>query len=79
MATLLRKSVVREVDAFLERGRAIVVKMTSEGIYIKRKGERWSSAVLCPWGGALSTAYKIKALEDQRNNPRRRRVSRGLL
>jgi len=67
--TNLTKSIERRLLTFSERGHAVVVRVTGEGIYMKQAGQRWSSAVLCPWAAAFSVACK---LEVQRKRAERR-------
>lgn len=77
MATKIKGTIIRELAAE-ERGKPLVAKITVEGVYLKRKGERWESAVLCPWEASYSAGCKIKAIENNRGK-QIRRVSRGLL
>lgn len=79
MPSSLSKPITRQIDSYLERGRPIVVRLTDEGLYIKRRGERWTSALLCTWAAAFSTACKLKVLRDRAEKPTKRKVKRGLL
>ena len=79
MASSLKKPIVRQIDSFLERGRPVVIRVTDEGVYIKRRGEHWKTAVLCTWGAAFSAACKMKAIKDREEKATRRRIKRGLL
>jgi hypothetical protein len=73
--TDLTKAIERKLLTFSERGRTVIVRITGEGIYMKQAGQRWSSAVLCPWAAAHSVAHKLSAqhLRDERRARRRTR------
>jgi len=63
MTTELRKMVTRLVETFYVKGRPLVVKMTMEGIYLKRQKERWSSAYFVPWQAMYVYGARIRALQ----------------
>ncbi len=70
--TDLRKPIERRLSTFQDRGRDVVVRITAEGVYLKQTGQRWTSAVLCPWAAAFSVACKIAADHERRARGARR-------
>jgi hypothetical protein len=75
--TDLTRTIERRLLAFRERGRAVVVRVTAEGVYLKAAGRRWSNAVLLPWGAAWSVACKMEVDRKKRERAQRRRAGRG--
>lgn len=74
--TDLTRTVERHVETFMDRGRTMIVRMAPEGIYMKQKGQRWTSAVFLPWGAAWSVGCKMAAAKA-REERRARRAARG--
>jgi hypothetical protein len=42
----MRKPLMRELDAVLVRGRALIARVRHDGIELKKKGERWPTGYL---------------------------------
>jgi hypothetical protein len=54
MPCLLRRQIVRQLDAVFVQGRSLVVRVRRDGIEVKRKGERWNpTAYFVPWQSRL--------------------------
>lgn len=77
MTTSLTKPVTRILEDIYERGRPLMVRLTREGIYVKRTGERWTTAYLCPWQAAYTVGAKIRAREIQAERVAKRKAKRG--
>jgi hypothetical protein len=72
--TPLGKPVTRDL-CFRHRGAWLVARMTAEGIYLKGRGQRWTSAYLLPWAAAFDVAVKIKVQADRDARRARRRAA----
>ena len=74
----LRKPIVRELDAVLVQGRALVVRVARDGVLVKRKGERWSpTAYFVPWQSLYTTGARLRAIENMRERAARGAARRG--
>lgn len=62
----------RNTDFFWNR-RLWVVRIGTEGIYLKAARGRWSGALFLPWAAAISVAAKMKASELKQERAERRR------
>lgn len=76
MATLLdKKSIVRKLLCW-ERNKQLMIKVAPDGLYFKREGSRWSSAVFLPHRSAFDYACiryaKIKKQEKAEARKRKR-------
>lgn len=71
----LQKPVFRKLYAKDASGRtrAMVAKLAPEGVYLKHKDERWSSALLMPWFAIYERAAWLAAEKKQRE----KREARG--
>ena len=70
--TPLDRSITRDLN-LLHRRQWLVARVSVEGVYIKGKKQRWSSAYLLPWAAAYDAAVKMKVLEEQAARRARRR------
>lgn len=62
----------RDTGFFWNR-RHWVVRIGTEGLYLKAARGRWSGALFLPWAAAVSVAAKMRADEMKRERAERRR------
>jgi len=63
---MLTKPIERELPTAMDhRGTHLMCRATREGIYMKVKGQRWSNAVLMPWGAIYTQGCLRKAAADR--------------
>ena len=78
MPCLLRRQIVRQLDAVLVHCRSLVVRVRRDGIEVKRKGERWNpSAYFVPWQSVYAVGARLRAIENARERAARRTARRG--
>jgi len=78
MTTVLTKPVFRTLsvqDGFGRR-HVMVAKVAPEGLYLKYKGERWTSALLLPWSAAYVKAAWLKAEQIKRERREKRALKK---
>ncbi len=73
----MRKPLVRELDAVLVRGRALIARVRHDGIELKRKGERWPTGYFVPWLSVYNAGARLRAIENARERAARRAARRG--
>ena len=74
MTTVLSKPVERVISVADGSGRrhVMVARFAQEGLYLKYKGERWTSALLLPWSVAYTKAAWLKAERIKRERREKR-------
>ena len=78
MPCLLRRQIIRQLDAVFIQGRCLVVRVRRDGIEVKRKGERWSpTAYFVPWQSVYTTNAHLRAIENVRERAARKAARRG--
>lgn len=75
--TGLERALVRLTPLFVGRHQ-VVVHITGEGVYLKYRRTRWSSALFCSWRAAFDLAAKVRAREIREERAQRRRNRRGM-
>ena len=75
--TPLSKPVTRDTLTDHYMNGRIVVKLAREGIYLKTRGQRWSSAVLLPWELTYQRAVKEKLAAEQAAKKKQRKLNRA--
>lgn len=70
--TPLERSITRDL-LLTHRRQRLVARFCSEGIYLKGRGQRWTSAYLLPWAAAYDTAVKMRVMEEQAARRARRK------
>lgn len=70
--TPLRKPLLRDLELTWRR-HDLVVRIAGDGVYLKGRGQRWSSAVYLPWQSVYDVAATRKAVEIRRARAEARR------
>ena len=79
MPCLLRRQIVRQLDAVFVQGRSLVVRVRRDGSEVKRKGERWNpTAYFMPWQSIYRTGARLRAIENARVRAARKAARRGV-
>lgn len=75
MPTKLTKPITREVDVALRAAGyrdGFVVRVLPEGVQLKPRKARWTSALLATWGDIFGVAAERKIQEAQRERAAKR-------
>jgi hypothetical protein len=72
----LVKPIVRLV--LTSQRKPLVVRFSPEGVWVKEPGQRWSSALLCPWGVVHVRAAWLAAEARKRERAEARKAKRAL-
>ena len=59
--------------------KTLVVKLTAEGVWVKEPGQRWSSALLCPWGVVHVRAAWLAAEAKKRARVEARKARKAVV
>lgn len=77
MSTELSKMFDRDLPRTTDsKGNPLVARMAPEGVYLKCKGERWTSAYFVSWDSIYWMGVKSKAQENKTDNAIARAVRR---
>lgn len=73
--TPLRKPILRDLEITWRRN-DLVARIASDGVYMKGRRQRWTSAAFLPWQSIYDTAVIRKASELRRTRAAARKAKR---
>lgn len=76
MSQQIKKSIERETRATDHRGKVLIARIATDGVYMKLKGQRWDSAVFMPWQGIYDYSCVRQAREDKREKQLQKEAKR---